>query len=108
VAAQHPTAHIDIYEISTNKLACSIEIRRQLIDHMAYSPNGRMLVASGPEGAGAWDARTGERLTDLPASPHHLPYVFSPDGAKLSGLGAGTTIAEWDVASFAQAEPPER
>jgi hypothetical protein len=67
-----------------------------------------MLVASGPEGAGAWNARTGERLTELPASPNGLTYVFSPDGAKLSGVGGGTTIAEWDVASFAQAEPSER
>lgn len=107
VAAQHPTAHISIYEISMNKLASSIELPRRLIDHMTFSPDGRMLVASGPEGAGAWDAHTGERLTELPASPNGLPYVFSPDGAKLSGLGAGTTIAEWDVANFAQAKPSD-
>jgi len=107
VAAQHPTAHISIYEISMNKLASSIEIPRQLIDHMTFSPDGRMLVASGPEGASAWDARTGERLTSLPASLNGLPYVFSPDGSKLSGVGGGTTIAEWDVASFAQAKPSD-
>lgn len=107
VSAQHPTEHISIYEISTNKLTSSIEIPRQLIDQMTFSPDGRMLVASGREGAGAWHARTGERLTQLPASANHLPYVFSPDGSKLSGVGAGTTIAEWDVASFAQANPSD-
>ncbi|HUY92350.1 MAG TPA: hypothetical protein VMV10_26650 [Pirellulales bacterium] len=61
-----------------------------------------MLVASGPKDAGVWEIGAGERLTELPASPNHLPYVFSPDGSKLSGVGAGSTIAQWVVATFAK------
>ena len=86
-----------------NKLATSIEIPRQLIDHMTFSPDGRMLVASRarkapPPGtlALANDYRQICRFAD------RLPYAFSPDGGKLSGVGGGMTIAEWDVASFAE------
>lgn len=103
-ARNHFSAHIEIREVPSGKPVLDFKaVPATALDHLAFSPDGALLVASGPKDAVVWDARTGERLTSLPASPNHLPYVFSPDGIKLSGVGAGTTIAEWDVASISPA-----
>ena len=100
--AEHASTVIEVYEVSTNRLSSYLQFPRVLIDHLKFSPNGRMLVASGPEDAAVWEIRSGERLTELPASPNHLRYVFSPDGSKLSGVGDGTTIAQWNMAALAK------
>lgn len=101
--------YIETREVPSGKPVLEIKtVPATPLDHLSFSPDGALLIASGPKNAGVWDARSGERLTELPASPNHLPYVFSPDGSKLSGVGAGTTIAEWDVASFAQSNPADR
>lgn len=108
-ARNHFSAHIEIREVPSGKPVLDFKaVPATPLDYLVFSPAGALLVASGPKNTGVWDARSGERLTDLPASPNHLPYIFSPDGSKLSGVGAGTTIAEWDVASFAQAKPSDQ
>lgn len=101
--------HIETREVPSGKPVLEIKtVPATPLDYLAFSPDGALLVASGPQDAGVWDTASGERLTKLPASPHHLPYVFSPDGTKLSGVGTVTTIAEWDVASFARANRADR
>lgn len=102
VMAEQPSLSIEIYDIPSSKLSTAILIPRMLVEHLRFSPNGEMLVASGPKDSAVWEIRSGERLTELPASPNHLPYVFSPDGSKLSSVGAGTTIAQWNMATLAK------
>lgn len=106
VIAERPSLSIEIYDIPSSKLSTAILMSRILVEHLQFSPNGEMLVASGPKDAAVWETRSGERLTELPASPNHLPYVYSPDGSKLSGVGAGTTIAQWNVTALAKSAPP--
>jgi WD40 repeat protein len=70
--------------------------------HVAVSPNGRWVAATGPElFIQLWDTRSGElRTVDGPKSaPGHL--AFSPDNSILSGAIAGEgTVWLWSLETF--------
>lgn len=105
MVSEYPSTKIEVYNIATGKLVSLIKSPNTPVDHLTFSPDGRRLAASGPSEAGIWDIESGNRLADLPGSPQHVPLVFSPDGAWLSGADGGATIVEWSTATYRPRAP---
>lgn len=80
----------------TGSAACTGEI---WCSDMAYSPDGELLLTSGPEGSAViWDVETGEQALVL--SGHEGPVVgvaFSPQGNLAATAGIDGTAALWGV-----------
>jgi WD40 repeat protein/DNA-binding CsgD family transcriptional regulator len=52
---------------------------------LAYTPDGKKLIANGLNSSTVWDAVSGERLYVLAESPNlHIGLAVSPDGAKVA------------------------
>jgi RNA polymerase sigma factor (sigma-70 family) len=75
------------------------------INHIAYSPDGQLLVSDG-EGRffQLWDSKTGKKLRRIDSGLEHTRYfAFSPDGKTLAAVGTHDTgiqrLTLTDVAS---------
>ena len=72
---------------------------------VAFSPDGRLLVTAGYDGAaGVWDASAGHRLLNIVARPFTLLFgvAFSPDGCLVATACHDGTARVWDVSTGAQ------
>jgi WD40 repeat protein/beta-lactamase regulating signal transducer with metallopeptidase domain len=72
---------------------------------LAFSPDGRLLVATGP-GNGAlsntlvlFDVASGKELRRIESPQGVASFAFSPDGRDLAAENADRTITLWEVAS---------
>lgn len=77
---------------------------------MAYSPDGRLLAASGGSyGVMIWDAQTGEFLKRLETAHNRAGDVFfTPDGKRLVAGGAGMrawNVSDWSITDELPARP---
>jgi WD40 repeat protein len=73
---------------------------------LAFSPDGRLLAASGFEPAiRVWDVMRGEEVTRLGRARWLFRTAFSPDGRLLAAAGHGL-VQLWDVAERRCAFPP--
>jgi WD40 repeat protein len=84
---------------------------KEHVYHIAYSPDGRLLVSTGKDGSiRFWDPGSGTEVKKLEG--HHIGEVnwvsFAPDGKTLASCGDDGDIRVWDwdkslgVAGFAQ------
>ncbi|HKI30770.1 MAG TPA: WD40 repeat domain-containing protein [Gemmataceae bacterium] len=94
--------------MSGRTLRCAAGLSR--ITDVALSPNGRLLAASGVEGARLWETATGTLLARLEAHRGPVQAVaFSGDGLTLATGGNDATVVLWDVERLAnrasEAEP---
>jgi len=68
------------------------EVVRDLVwlQHAAWSPDGRVLATSHPEGGvKLWDARTGRPIRTIEDDGHYVRLAFSQDGTLLAAAGFG-------------------
>jgi RNA polymerase sigma factor (sigma-70 family) len=61
------------------------------IDHVVYSPDGRLVVTDSEEDyLQVWDARDGRKLRRIEAGMEQIrDFAFSPDGTRIAALGCG-------------------
>ena len=65
---------------------------------LSFSPDGRLLVASGPDEARLWDTETGKTLRSWKGSG---TFTFSPDGKTLASC-SNDRVAFWDPSTGAR------
>jgi WD40 repeat protein/beta-lactamase regulating signal transducer with metallopeptidase domain len=80
---------------------------------LAFSPDGRALVARGPDLAvRVWDVDTGKEVSQLKGHEGRVETLaFSPDGNAIATGSADSTILLWDAATMLKQlpkhEPPD-
>ncbi|HKY54192.1 MAG TPA: helix-turn-helix domain-containing protein [Anaerolineales bacterium] len=68
---------------------------------LAFSPNGKLLATSGPEGIAAiWDTTSGKQILSLFGHTRAIFGVaFTPDGLRLATASGDGTVKIWDAES---------
>ena len=96
---------VDLHPLDGGPPARLVEAREELVDELAFSPDGSLLTVVWRDGAIArYDAETGERLLDVAATFPSPVSALSADGALVRLIDAGTgPVLEADL----DAEDPE-
>jgi WD40 repeat protein len=77
--------------------------RRNLINHAAFSPDGRRIAAGADDRmVHVYDGRTGAPMTTLCCAGEVVRVHFSPDGRMVVGAGSDGRARVWNVESRAQ------
>jgi len=75
--------------VPANREAVKLPFHKQIIHALAYSPDGRLLLAATAAGQlRLWDTRSWDRLDDSTVASGVRALAFSPDG-KLVVTGNG-------------------
>jgi WD40 repeat protein len=110
----HPPYEIRVWEVASGKLLWSMPWRGPNTG-LAFTPDGKTLVAQGWEALLQWDTDTGKECQHLPpaaasgmgrSSSEAHQFLFSPDGKTLAGVvvdnEVGTIVSVvkiWDMTS---------
>jgi WD40 repeat protein len=100
---------IQVWETATGKPLSLIPNKESCL--IAFSPDGRTLVAVGREDIRAWDTVTAEEVYRRPVggrllSWHSTSIAFSPDGHRLATCCDDTTAVVWDLSSAVRRPAP--
>jgi WD40 repeat protein len=98
----NPFNRIAILETTTGKLLHQIDVDKEFFEHVAFSPDGKLLAAGGHRTVRLWDLATGKETGNFEG---HFPgfmsitsLAFSPDGKRLASASYDSTVLVWDVA----------
>src|SRR5207248_6175499 len=110
VAAGLSDNTIRVWDLATGREVLHIKDRGRGTLALAYSPDGKVLAASGMTGeVHLLDAGTGRELAVLRGHRGTVrALAFSPDGRLLASASDDTTVLLWDVKGRAGKAPPPR
>jgi WD40 repeat protein len=92
--APPPSDVLRLWDIASGKELRQLDGQTNYVRHLAFSPNGRLLVSAGE----VWDAATGQ---GVPAVSGGLPIAaFSGDGRSLATASHDGTITIWETATW--------
>jgi WD40 repeat protein len=107
LASRSEDETIRIWDVKSGTTLHTILKLAKKVEHMAWSPDGKMLAAVVGNIIRIWDTQSGNLQKTLVADRHHLPQFnvtlsWTADSKTIvSGRGNGTIII-WDVASGKQ------
>jgi WD40 repeat protein/serine/threonine protein kinase len=79
-----------------------IRVNRARTWDVHYSPDGKLLLSTGEDGAALWDAESGRLHARLEGHEGTVrDGVFAPDGKRLATIGYDRTVRLWDGATGA-------
>ena len=83
----------------------TMRLGKGTISQIAYSPDGKLLGATGSVGVWLYDAETMTEVGLLESAPDHLySLTFSPDGKTLAAGSAYKAVQLWDIEEQRQIE----
>jgi WD40 repeat protein len=87
---------VTLFDEKTGLKLRTVPARTELVNGMAFNPEGTRLAWVGWHGAvKVWDVLTGREL--LAARGPSRTVAFSPDSTRLASDGAGNSVVVWDV-----------
>jgi WD40 repeat protein len=92
---------VQVWDLASGRVAAALQQRLKFINHLAYSPDGRLLAVALGWSAALWDVARREETVSLRGKHTGTVWsvAFTPDGQTLmTGSGDGT-VKLWDVAS---------
>ena len=77
----------------------TLEAHRDIVNSVAFSPDGKTLASDGGDGTVIlWEVSTGKRLRTLTGHIGGIAVAFSPDGKTLASGSWDGTVLLWDLA----------
>ena len=88
-----------LWDTATGKLLRTFSGHKKFINHMAFSPDGKVIAAgSDDKTLCLWEADTGNLLHTLSGHTHAVNSVaFSPDGKIIASASSDGTLRLWNV-----------
>lgn len=92
---------VSVWELATGKPVLLLKGRRERVESVAYSSDGKWLAAGSHQGTvQLWDASTGESSWTIAAHRGVVSGVsFSPDSKLLASVGEDGKVSVWDRSS---------
>jgi WD40 repeat protein len=99
---------IAMWDVATGKRVRELESEREMVQAVAFSPNGKLLASAGVNTVAdgdvrVWDRATGKLQHTIKIFAHSL--VFSADGKSL--FTGDNVVRRWDAATGKEIQPPE-
>jgi eukaryotic-like serine/threonine-protein kinase len=92
---------VRLWDVATSRETAVLRGHRGGVNHVAFSPDGRLMASVGTDGTiRLWDVSTSREVARLSGHTGWVMTVaFSPDGRVIASGGDDGTVRLWDVAS---------
>ena len=92
---------LSVWRVQTQELLYRYSEGDRGFEHLAFSPDGKILYASVGKSIRIFDMQSGEEVDSVTASGDVGNFDVSPDGKYLS-IGAGNTLEVWDLFAWSK------